>query len=126
MTTSKTLSLAHCRRLERASVDVDQLEIDFVSRQAVHTYLTAVHGVTDTADESDPIEREATNIRRLKRWLATITNGYGQQTSSCLASSTCCWICVCCARTAPPSISSSNYLPPGRVSVGKTLTKIML
>lgn len=63
------------RRLERAGVDVDQLEADFVSRQAVHTYLTTVRGVTYTADEGDPVDREATNIRRLKRRLSTITNG---------------------------------------------------
>jgi hypothetical protein len=63
------------RRLERASVDVDQLDADFVSRQAVHTYLTNVRGVTYTDDEGDPVDREATNIRRLKRRLSTITNG---------------------------------------------------
>jgi hypothetical protein len=62
------------RRLERAGVDVDQLDADFVSRQAVHTYLTAVRGVTYTADEGDPVDREATNIRRLKQRLSTITN----------------------------------------------------
>jgi hypothetical protein len=63
------------RRLERAGVDVDELDADFVSRQAVHTYLTTIRGVTYTADEGDPVDREATNIRRLKRRLSTITNG---------------------------------------------------
>jgi hypothetical protein len=63
------------RRLERAGVDVDQLDADFVSRQAVHTYLTAVRGASYTTDEGDPVDREATNIRRLKRRLSTITNG---------------------------------------------------
>jgi hypothetical protein len=67
------------RRLERAGVDVDQLDADFVSRQAVHTYLTNVRGVTYTANESDPVDREATNIQRLKRRLSTITNGKLEQ-----------------------------------------------
>jgi hypothetical protein len=67
------------RRLERAGVDVDQLEADFISRQAVHTYLTNVRDVSYTTDESDPVDREATNIRRLKRRLSTITNGKLEQ-----------------------------------------------
>lgn len=67
------------RRLERAGVDVDQLEADFISRQAVHTYLTNIRDVSYTTDESDPVDREATNIRRLKRRLSTITNGKLEQ-----------------------------------------------
>lgn len=64
-----------CRRLERAGVAVDDLETDFVSRQAVHTYLTKVRGVTYMPDEGDPVENEATNIRRLKRRMTTMANG---------------------------------------------------
>ena len=67
------------RRLERAGVDVDQLESDFVSRQAVHTYLTKDRGVSYTPNEGDPLEREATNMRRLKRRMSTITNGKLEQ-----------------------------------------------
>jgi hypothetical protein len=67
------------RRLQRAGVDVDQLDADFVSRQAVHTYLTVVRDVTYTTNEDDPVEREATNIRRLKRRLSTITTGKLEQ-----------------------------------------------
>ncbi len=69
-----TRTQAH-RRLERAGVDVDQLDADFVSRQAVHTYLTSVRGVTYPTDNSDPVTTEATNIRRLKRRMTTMTDG---------------------------------------------------
>lgn len=67
------------RRLSRAGVDTDQLESDFVSRQAVHTYLTKHRGVSYSHDESNPLEREATNIRRLKRRMSTITGGKVEQ-----------------------------------------------
>jgi hypothetical protein len=73
-----TRTQAH-RRLERADVDIDQLNTDFVSRQAIHTYLTNVRGVSYTTNEGDPVDREATNIRRLKRRLSTITNGKLEQ-----------------------------------------------
>lgn len=64
-----------CRRLERAGVDVDQLDADFVSRQAVHTYLTSVRGVTYSTEDSDPVKDEATNVRRLQRRMTTMTTG---------------------------------------------------
>lgn len=63
------------RRLERARVNVDQLETEFVSRQAIHTSLTKVREVSYTTDESDPVETEDTNSRRLKRRMTTMTNG---------------------------------------------------
>lgn len=63
------------RRLERAGINVDQLDADFVSRQAVHTYLTKVREVSYTTDEGDPVENEATNIRRLKRRMTTMIDG---------------------------------------------------
>ena len=61
------------RRLSREGVDVDQLKSDFVSRQAVHTYLTKDRGVSYSPSEGDPLEREAENIQRLKRRMTTIT-----------------------------------------------------
>ena len=67
------------RRLQRAGIDVEQLDADFVSRQAVHTYLTSDRGVTYPANEGDPVDREATNIRRLKRRMTTITSGKLEQ-----------------------------------------------
>lgn len=60
------------RRLNRAGVDVDQLELDFVSRQAVHTYLRKDRGVSYSPDKDDALEREAENIQRLNRRMTTI------------------------------------------------------
>ena len=67
------------RRLSRAGVDVDQLESDFVSRQAVHTYLTKDRGVSYSPSEGDPLERETENIQRLKRRMTTITGSKIEQ-----------------------------------------------
>lgn len=63
------------RRLERAGIDIDKLDTDFVSRQAVHTYLTTVREVSYPTDDSNPVENEATNIQRLKRRMTTMTDG---------------------------------------------------
>jgi hypothetical protein len=61
------------RRLERAGVDVDALLDDFVSYQAVRTYLTSVRGA-----EYDPATRprtaaEAENIGRLRGRTVSVT-----------------------------------------------------
>lgn len=53
-------------RLERAGVDVAGLESDFVTHQAVHTYLTDALGVSKEPDETDPIERHEERIQRLR------------------------------------------------------------
>ena len=63
------------RRLQRAGVDVKQLETDFVSRQAVHTYLTKNREISYTIDETDPIIRETSNIRKLRQQMKTIIEG---------------------------------------------------
>lgn len=60
-------------RLKRAGVDVDQLETDFVTHQAVHTYLTKGLGVSkDTSDDRDPLEKHATRIQRLRNRLDAV------------------------------------------------------
>lgn len=65
---------ARCR-LEHAGVDVDEFDTDFVSCQAVYTYLTTVRRVSYTAKNSDPVATEAMNIRRLTCRMTTMTNG---------------------------------------------------
>lgn len=40
------------RTLEQAGIDVDELETEFVSRQAIQTYLTKTRGVSQPARES--------------------------------------------------------------------------
>jgi hypothetical protein len=57
------------RRLQRANIDVEALEADFVSRQAIHTYLTKDRGVSYTPDEGDSVTKEATVIQGFKRRL---------------------------------------------------------
>lgn len=41
----------------------------------MHTYLISVREVTYTIDDRDRVETEATNIRRLKRRMTTMTDG---------------------------------------------------
>lgn len=54
------------RKLERDGVDVDRLERDFVSHQAVYTYLTKHRGVEHGSDaEDDAVDNVATTVRRL-------------------------------------------------------------
>ena len=56
-------------RLERAGIDVEGLQRDFVSHQAVHTYLTTYRGASKERKRSDPTER----VQRLRGRLAAVT-----------------------------------------------------
>ncbi|AFK21281.2 hypothetical protein E6P09_17055 (plasmid) [Haloferax mediterranei ATCC 33500] len=56
-------------RLERAGIDVDSLQQDFVSHQAIHTYLTSYRGASKERKRSDPTER----VQRLRGRLAAVT-----------------------------------------------------
>jgi hypothetical protein len=61
-------------RLEREGVDVEPLEEDFVTHQAVHTYLTTVLGVSkDSADDTDPVEKHQQRIQRLRSRTEAVT-----------------------------------------------------
>lgn len=54
------------RHLNRAGIDVEQLRNDFVSHQAVHTYLTKHRGVSLSSESQEPPREKAVNtIRRL-------------------------------------------------------------
>lgn len=59
-------------QLEQRGVDVDQLTDAFVSRQAIHTYLTNYREVSYSPDDGDPVETGATNIQRLEHRMATV------------------------------------------------------
>lgn len=61
------------RDLERRGVAVEQLEGDFVTHQAVHTYLTKGRGITKSTDDTDPIERARNTIDRLRSRTAAVT-----------------------------------------------------
>jgi hypothetical protein len=67
------------RRLEREGVDVDALQRDFVTYQAIRTYLTKHRGAEYTPAETDPIEREKTNIQKLRGRMVSVTEGKLEQ-----------------------------------------------
>lgn len=67
------------RRLERDGVDVDTLENDFVTYQAIRNYLKDYRGAEYTPNETDPLEREATNIQKLRGRMASVTEGKLEQ-----------------------------------------------
>jgi len=67
------------RRLERDGVDIDALENDFVTYQAIRSYLKDHRGAEYTSDETDPLEREATNVQKLCGRMATVTGGKLEQ-----------------------------------------------
>ncbi|WP_255171749.1 rod-determining factor RdfA [Natrononativus amylolyticus] len=63
-------------RLERDGVDVDALEREFVSHQAVHTYLTKFRDVSHERERLSPDERrekELETIRRLQSRTEAVT-----------------------------------------------------
>ncbi|SEH17725.1 hypothetical protein SAMN04487967_3364 [Natronorubrum sediminis] len=61
------------RRLERRGVDVDQLESDFVSYQAVRTYLTKHRDATYEKPETDRLDETKTTIERLRSKTETVS-----------------------------------------------------
>lgn len=54
------------RELKRDGVDVEQLEADFLTHQAIHTYLTKGLGLSKSTDDTDPIERAKETIDKLR------------------------------------------------------------
>lgn len=65
-------------RLERLGIDVDALRRDFVSHQAVYTYLTDVREASLPEDEpyaDDEIQSKQETILRLRNRLVAVTEG---------------------------------------------------
>lgn len=60
-------------RLEWNGIDVDALESDFVTHQAIHTYLRKYRGVERTESDTDPRERERETIERLQGRTKAVT-----------------------------------------------------
>lgn len=61
-------------RLDRAGVDVESLEADFVTHQAVHTYLTSVLDVSkERGGDADPIEKHEQRVQRLRSRTEAVT-----------------------------------------------------
>ena len=66
-------------RLERAGIDVDALEDDFVTHQAVYTYLTKGLGISKETDQREPIEKHEERIQRLRsRTTAVVENSLSE------------------------------------------------
>lgn len=61
-----------CRRLEREGIDVERLQRDFVSHQAVHTYLTAYRQAS-LPENRITVSREANKLTRLQHRMAAVT-----------------------------------------------------
>lgn len=61
------------RTLERNGVDVDRVEGDFVTHQAIHTYLTKGRGVSKETDNVDRVKSVRGTIRRLQSRLSAVT-----------------------------------------------------
>lgn len=63
------------RTLEQAGIDVADLEDDFVSRQAIHTYLTKTRGLTpsgsDTTISTSSVDGTLNRLRERMRQVAT-------------------------------------------------------
>jgi hypothetical protein len=61
-------------RLKREGVVVDELEDDFVTHQAVYTYLTKGLDISkDTTDDTDPLEKHEQRIQRLRSRTEAVT-----------------------------------------------------
>ena len=67
------------RRLKREGIEVDDLLDDFVSYQAIRTFLTKHQGAEYTPDETDPLERETENVQQLRGRVDTVTAGKLEQ-----------------------------------------------
>lgn len=71
------------RRLERDGLDVETLQNDFVSYQAIRTYLREHQGASYSSDVGDRLETETRNIQRLRsRTTAVIESKLAQLEAS--------------------------------------------
>jgi hypothetical protein len=61
------------RQLERDGVDLDQVDADFVSHQAIHTYLRDHRGAELEPEEQSRVEKESRTIRRLQGRISVVT-----------------------------------------------------
>lgn len=60
------------RRLKRESINPDALAKDFVTHQAIHTYLTKERGASLPENEEDPVESKVETIEKLKGRVAAV------------------------------------------------------
>ncbi len=67
------------RRLERDGVDVGTLEQDFVTYQAIRTYLREHRGAEHATDDRPRTEVETENMQRIRGRTITVTEGKLEQ-----------------------------------------------
>ncbi|MFB6121908.1 MAG: rod-determining factor RdfA [Haloferacaceae archaeon] len=67
------------RQLEREGVDVDALLDDFVTYQAIRTYLKEHRGAEYSRSDEDRTAVEKTNIQRLRGRITAVTEGKFEQ-----------------------------------------------
>jgi hypothetical protein len=67
------------RQLERDGVDVDELQADFVSYQAIRTYLTSHRDAEYDRDEGESLERALESIQRLRSRTASVAESRLEQ-----------------------------------------------
>jgi len=75
--TSEGVRVEARKRLERASVDVDEVRDDFVSHQSIHTHLRECLDTTyeDERDDEDRIESAVDTVFALQNRTAAVTDG---------------------------------------------------
>lgn len=67
------------RRLRREGIDVDQLREEFVTYQAIRTYLKGHRGASYDGDAADRVESEKKHIQRLRGRTRTVTDSKLEQ-----------------------------------------------
>jgi hypothetical protein len=67
------------RRLDREGVDVDRLQDEFVTYQAIRTYLTDHRGATYSGGTEDQVASEREHVQRLRERLRTVTDSKLEQ-----------------------------------------------
>lgn len=70
------------RRLERAGINVDELLGDFVTYQAIRTYLTQNRDVEYSQPEVDRLEKETKNLERLRGRTSAVTQNKLEELAS--------------------------------------------
>lgn len=61
------------KRLERDGIDIEQVEADFVTHQAIHTYLTEGRNVRRDTEPDDPVASGRETIDRLRGRLVAVS-----------------------------------------------------
>jgi protein-arginine kinase activator protein McsA len=67
------------RRLERDGIDVEAVRDDFVTYQAIRSYLKDNRGAEYTQSSQEPLEREKTNVQKLRGRMVSVIDGNIQQ-----------------------------------------------